>query len=80
MLRPATVVSLLTITVLVSFGEHVPVKPGDPKCGSSNEGPIAPRSDGKDRPCDTKAERKYKPRHKGIGFWQSGVPVVCCPA
>jgi len=49
---------------LMGFGQQPPL----PRCGSGNTEPIAPRSDGKNRPCDPNGKRLYVPRHKGIGF------------
>ena len=37
-------------------------------CGSGSSGPVAHQSDGKDRPCAQKGQRRYTPRHKGLGF------------
>jgi tetratricopeptide (TPR) repeat protein len=68
MLQLVAILSFLAISIRVSLGEQVRVKEGTPQCGSFSSEPIAPPSDGKDRRCDAVRERKYKPRHKGIGF------------
>jgi tetratricopeptide (TPR) repeat protein len=39
-----------------------------PYCGSGNAGPIAPLRDGKNRPCVVNGQRRYVPRHRGLGF------------
>src|ERR1019366_3407300 len=68
MLKLVAILSFLAITIRASFGEQVPVTENTAECGSFSSEPIAPQNDGRDRQCNANGKRKYKPRHKGIGF------------